>query len=128
MYHNHPQPQPACGATEALLHWAWWQLLFSQTEQGRKLKTKQEEATQVKLRGNWHLTRAGFWVFGLGCLIMLPFLALPDLYPSVFEDELSLLASFPLRALLGLPAMLFMLGVERLLLRKGIVLLSPPEK
>lgn len=92
------------------------------------MKTKQEEATQVKLRGNWHVTRAGFWVFGLGCLIMLPFLALPDLYPAAFEGELSVLASFPLRALLGLPGMLFALALERLLLRNGIVLLSPPEK
>ncbi|WP_126169289.1 hypothetical protein [Shewanella khirikhana] len=59
---------------------------------------------------------------------MLPFLALPDLYPAAFEGDLNVLASFPLRALLGLPAMLFMLGVERLLLRNGIVLLSPPQK
>lgn len=91
------------------------------------MKTKQEEAKQAILPNGWHVTQAGFWVFGLGCLIMLPLLALPDLYPTVFEDELSLLASFPLRALLGLPAMLLMLGVERLLLRKGILLLAAPQ-
>ncbi|WP_372871542.1 hypothetical protein [Shewanella sp.] len=91
------------------------------------MKTKQEEATQVKLRGNWHLTRAGFWVFGLGCLIMLPFLALPDLYPAVLDSELSLLANFPVRVLLGLPAILFMLGLERLLVSKGIILLAAPQ-
>ncbi len=92
----------------------------------KQIKHKADVNAPVSDKSAWHVTRAGFWVFGLGCLIMLPFLLLPDLYPAAFEGELSVLASFPLRALLALPAMLFMLGVERLLLRKGILLLASP--
>lgn len=94
----------------------------------KQIKHKADVNAQVSDKSAWHVTRAGFWVFGLGCLIMLPFLLLPDLYPAAFEGELSVLASFPLRALLGLPGMLFALALERLLLRNGIQLLSPPEK
>lgn len=94
----------------------------------KQIKHKEDVNEPASNKSDWHVTRAGFWVFGLGCLIMLPLLALPDLYPEVFKDNWSLLASFPLRALLGLPGMLFILGMERLLLRNGVSLLVVPSK